>query len=43
MPNPLHRIVARFRDGLRYLAFRRARGRALRKAKKDDPNIYPLW
>ena len=43
MPNPIRRLVARLRGGLRYLAFRRAQARAVRKAKRDDPNIYPLW
>jgi hypothetical protein len=43
VPKPIRRLVARLRDRFRYVAFRRARARAVRKAKKDDPNIYPLW
>jgi hypothetical protein len=43
VPNPIRRLVERLRDGIRYVLFRRARARALRKAKGDDPNIYPLW
>ncbi len=39
----LRRLAARIADALRYVAFRFARYRALRKAKREDPNIYPMW
>jgi hypothetical protein len=43
LPDLVRALAARIVDSLRYLAFRVARYRALRKAKREDPNIYPLW
>jgi hypothetical protein len=43
LPDLFRSLAARVVDSLRYLAFRVARHRALRKAKREDPNIYPMW
>ena len=36
-------LTRRLTDWLRFLRFRIKRARAIRRAKKDDSHIYPLW
>jgi hypothetical protein len=48
MPRPrVLAAIARFAAWLagwpRTIAFRIKRARALRKARRDDPNNYPMW
>jgi hypothetical protein len=43
LTTPFRALAARIVDAIRYLAFRVARFRAIRKAKREDPNIYPMW
>jgi hypothetical protein len=40
---PFRKLVAWLIGRLDYLRFKSARRRALRKARADDPNIYPMW
>jgi hypothetical protein len=43
MLNLVVELAARVVGAIRYVAFRAARARALRKAKREDPNIYPMF
>jgi hypothetical protein len=36
-------LAEKVRELLDYVAYRRVRRSRIRKARKDDSNIYPLW